>query len=261
MHQYKIVPSVLLILSLINVVFAVPVVVPEHEVLRRACADMADVTEDVVIAPEVEKQSDELEKRWDTYSNQPWQKRRSSQGPSVGESAQNPSPSLPGSPQTVTHSVQDAGSASASPPSDEEYPHPPFGEGYPSDHESMSSAHASSEGEQAPPTSPADIIGAETSPSGSPVSSKGHPPSDGPGSDIASSMEVKPGSPIKNPSLGELLMMTEESHPGWNPNDWSTSSSEQSPLPPKKTFMNKTKSFFNKLAYKMKFWHRGPEVL
>jgi hypothetical protein len=52
-----------------------------------------------------------------------------------------------------------------------------------------------------------------------------------------------------------------EPFPGWDPHDWSTTSSELSEPSPKENFMSKTKNFFDKLVYKIKFWPRGPGVL
>ena len=274
MHRYKLVPSILLILSLINVVFAAPVVSlsPEPELLRRddrACVDMADVPEDVMIVSDSEKRSDGLEKRWDTYSNEPWQKRGSSQG-------SNPE-------QSVEESPANQGPVQNTPPS----PASP-GESYSSDHGDMSSEgyHASDESGPGPSSSTTDIIGKGTNPGGSPGSSKSYPPwnrpqlasdmsghwstksqplSDGPESYIVSSKEVMPeSSTVKYPSesSGGISTAPDVEPFAWNPHDWSTTSSERPPPPPtkKKKFMNKTKNFFNKLVYKFKFWPRGPEV-
>lgn len=283
MHQYKIVPSILLILSLINVVLAAPVVLQGPEVLlRRACVDMADVPEDVIIVSESEKRSDGLEKRWDTYSNEPWQKRGSSQESSasspelsVGESPidlgwmPNPPPPSPaGSPQTV---IQDAASSDGD--------HSSSGEIHPINH-----GYTSSEGGLGSPSSANDIMAPGTNPSGSLRASQSYPPWNRPqlaslpsghwstksnplpdrtGSDMAWSKESMSGSASMNHPSGELSMSPDlPPYPEWNPHDWSTSSSEQPLLSSKKKkLMSKTKSFLKKMVYKLKFWPRGPEVL
>jgi hypothetical protein len=75
MHRHKIVPTILLILSLINFLLAAPVVLQEP---RQECVDTAYVPEDVIPMSRSEKQSDEIENPWDKYSDEPWQKRGSS---------------------------------------------------------------------------------------------------------------------------------------------------------------------------------------
>jgi hypothetical protein len=126
------VPPILLILSLINVLLAAPVVLQEP---RQGCVDMADVPEGVILrVSQSEKRSDELEKRWDAYSDEPsWQKRGSSSGsspaPSVGEppADQELTANSPPSSQTGTTAIQDAASAPSPeinklPPLDVDYP-------------------------------------------------------------------------------------------------------------------------------------------
>jgi hypothetical protein len=303
MHRCKIVPQILLILSLINLLLAAPVRVVLQEV-HQARVDMADVPEDVILpASQSEKLSDELEERWDEYSDEPWQKRGLSSGssppPSVGEPPQAANQGLaPNSPppQTGTNRIQDSVSAPSPeinklPQSGENYPS--SGESYPSDHGSTTSSenyYASDEGGPGPSKSysdsfsKTDIIGLgsnDGSPGssksyppwnrpelvsnmGGPWSSKNHPPSDGPGPNPASN-EGRPGSSMNYPlsnrpgivSTGPAVL---EPFPGFNPHDWSTSSSDAEPEL-KKNFMSKTKNFFDKLVYKFKFWPRRPGVL
>lgn len=248
---------------------------------------MADVPEDVILpVSQPEKRSDELEKRWNEYSDVPWQKRDPSPGPPVGEPPTNQelAPNSP-PPQTGTSRIQHTESASSPeinklPPPGEDYPSS-SGESFLSDHGSTMSSedyHASDEGGPGPSKSysdsfsKTDIIGVGSNGDGSPESTKSYPPwnrpelasnkggpwstksyppSDGPGPDLASNE----GGPVsKMVSTGPVL----EPIPGWNPHDWSESSPEPEP---KKKFMSKTKSFFNKLVYKFKFWPRGPRVL
>jgi hypothetical protein len=65
MHWYKIVPPILLILSLINVTLAAPVVSRE---ICHACVDVMDVREDAIPVSRSGKQDDELEKLWNKPS-------------------------------------------------------------------------------------------------------------------------------------------------------------------------------------------------
>jgi hypothetical protein len=165
MHWHKTVPSILLILSLINFLLAAPVVLRE---LRR-----------------------------DEYSDEPWQKRGQSLGPSPALSVEEPpadqelAANSPPSPQTGTSRIQDAASVSSPPEIDSERP---------------------------PSIELASNMG-------------GPPPSDGPGPDLASN----------------------EGMAFWDPNDWSSSSSEPEP---KKDFISRLFSCFGELAGKLKFWRR-----
>jgi hypothetical protein len=291
------VPPILLILSLINVLLAAPVGLQEPP---QGHVDMADVPEGVILrVSQSEKRSDELEKRWDEYSDGPWQKRGSSSGsspaPSVGEppAGQELAPNSPPSPQTGTTSkIQDAESPSSPevnklPPLDEDYLSS-SGESYLSDHGYTASSenyHASDEGGPGPSKSysdsfsKTDIIGVGSYRDGSPESTKSYPPwnrpelmsnmggpwstksyppssSDGPGPDLASN-EGGPVSSMNHP-LSSRPGPALDPFAGWDPHGWSESSAEPEP---KKKFMSKTKSFFNKLVYKFKFWPRGPGVL
>jgi hypothetical protein len=166
MYRYKIIPPILLILSLINFPLVAPVVLRE---VRQAYVGMADVPEDVIPVSGSEKQSDELEKRRDEYSDEPWRKRGISPGsspaPTVGEppasADQELASNYPPSPQTqtaATSKIQDAAPVSEPsspeinnklrPPSDGDYPglssggsYPSLSSGgsYPSDHRYTSS--------------------------------------------------------------------------------------------------------------------------
>ena len=252
---------------------------------------MADVPEGVILVSESEKRSDELEKRWDKYFNEPWQKRGSSSGsntaPPVGELpadqelATNSDPSSPSSQTGPSRITQNAGSVSSPDfkqlPSDENY-------------------YASDEGGPNPgglaksysdSSSNTRILGVGSNPGGSPGSAKSYPlwsppeltsdmggrwptknypPSDaGPkADDPAASNEgtsTRPATgsimnhpPSNRPEMGS----TSPSFPLWDPHDWSDSSSEAEPEP---NFLSKTKDAFDKLVYKFKFWPRGPEVL
>ncbi|KAI0277612.1 hypothetical protein BGY98DRAFT_978597 [Russula aff. rugulosa BPL654] len=228
MHRYKIVPMTLLILS----------------------SSASCVLEDVIPVSQSQKRSDRRYK--DEYSDGPWQKRGSAQGsnpaPPVGELpadkelATNSPPSP--SPQTGTSRIQDAASAPSP-----EIKQPPSDEITPSDHGYMSSEnyHATGEG------------------SGSPDSAEIYPPSnrpemasDGPGPDLASTEGTRPaGSIMSRPLLNGPEI---GSFPLWDPHDWSETSSEAE-KEPKEDLMSKTKSFFDKLVYKFKFWPRGPGEL
>jgi hypothetical protein len=66
MRRYKIVPWILLILSIINVTLATPVVLRE---IRHACADVMEVREAVIPVSRSEKMNDESEKLWDNPSS------------------------------------------------------------------------------------------------------------------------------------------------------------------------------------------------
>ena len=165
MHRYKIVPQIILILSLINLLLAAPVVLQE---VHHARVDMPDVPEDVILpVSQSEKRRNELEKRWDEYSVEPWQKRgsssESSPAPSVGEPPADKElvPNSPPSPRTETNRIQDVASAPSPqinklPQSGEDYP--PSGASYPSDHGSTLSEnyHASDEGGPGPSKSYSD---------------------------------------------------------------------------------------------------------
>jgi hypothetical protein len=239
MYRYKIVPPILLILSLINFLLAAPVVLRE---VRQAYVGMADVPEDVIPVSGPEKRSDELEKRRDEYSDEPWRKRGMSPGsspaPSVGEppasADQELASNYPPSPQTqtaATSKIQDAAPVpepslpeinnKLRPPSDEDYPglsssesYPSLSSGgsYPSDHGYTSSEnpHASDEGgplagpskSYSDSSSKTDTLGAGSNDDGgsSPGSSKSYPPSDGPGPNLASNEgEGRPGSSTSHP--------------------------------------------------------------
>jgi hypothetical protein len=238
MHRYKIVPPIILILSLFNFLLAAPVELPK---VRRQAArvDMApDVSEDVI--PVSEKRSDELVEKlrvgWDEYPGdepEPWPQKRGSGSessptapPSVGEPAPPNSPPLPQAQTGTTRMIQNA----------------------------------------APDT---DTLGAGSSKGGgSLVSSKSYPFWNRP--ELASNMGG-PGSTKSLPPSGgtgssmnqPLSSRPEVNSPGlvhWDSHDWSTSSSDSEPEP-KKNFLSDTKNFFDKLIYKFKFWPRGPEAL
>ena len=211
MHRYKIVPPILLILSLTNVLLAAPVVSQEE---HQTYVDIADVPKDMIQIPMSRSGS---EKQWVEHSNsdEPWQKqKRGSSGPSVGGAPPAADPELatnsPPLPQTQTGGrIQDAASAS----------------------------------ELSPEINQPASDGSET---GS-VSHEGTKP--GPGSIMAPSNRPETVSAAGQP-------VTEFSV--WDPHDWSDTSSEPEP---KETFLSKTKSFFDKLVYKFKFWPRGPGVI
>lgn len=322
MHRYKIVPPILLILSLVNFLLAAPVVLQE---VRHQVGDVdmaADVPEDVIPVSMLEKKSDDelLEKRWDGFSGdepepEPWpQKRGSSSGsesspaaPSVGEPAPQAAdqelapPNSPPSPQsqtgTTTSKTQDAASASSPEinklPLSADEDHPSSGESYSSDHGGTLSENYLASDEGGPLAGPGksysdsssntDILGVGSndgslgssksyppwnqpgelvSNMGGPWSTKSYPPSGGPSGPVPdSSNEGRPGSSMNQPLSNRPEMMSTglvpDSPPAWNPHDWSTSSAEPEPEP-KKKFMSKTRKFFNKLIYKIKFWPRGP---
>ena len=100
MHLYKIVAPILLILSLINILLAVPVVLK-----------VAGVSEDVIPVSESAKRSDEL----GNHLDEPRQKRDSSSGSSPAladqELATVSPPPPPPPPQTGTSRIQDVASA------------------------------------------------------------------------------------------------------------------------------------------------------
>jgi len=235
MHRYKIVPPVLFVLSLITFVLAAPVVLQEAP---QACVDMAGIPEDVIPVSESDERNDEQDKRWDEYSDEPWQKRGSSSGespaPLVGDSEppadQELAQNSPPSPQTGTSRIHNVAPTSSPeinkwPPSDEEYSSS-SGESYPSDHGYTSSENylASDEGGPASSiysdsSSDTRIIGVGSNGVGSlgssksyppwnrpelasnmngPWSTKSYPPSDGPGPDLASNVG-RPGSSMSHP--------------------------------------------------------------
>ena len=239
----------LLILSLINFLFAAPVVLPEA---CRECVDIGGVLEDVIPMSQSEKRSDQVENRRDKdeYSDDPLQKRGSAQGsnpaPPVGEPPTDQelatdSPPSP-SPQTGTSRIQDA--ASAPSPSDVITP---------SDHGYMPSEnyHATGEGSGSPGS-------AESYPPSNRPEMASNTPSDVPGPDLASNERTRPAGSIMSRPLSNRPEIG--SFPSWDPHDWSETSSEAE-KEPKEDFMSKTKSFFDKLVYKFKFWPRGPEEL
>ena len=244
MHRYKIVPPILLILSLVNFLLAAPVVLQEvrHQVGE---VDMAaDVPEDVIPVSVLEKRSDEelLDKRWDGLSGnepEPWpQKRRLSTGSesstvasSMGEPASQAAdqvlapPNSPPSPQSqtgpTTSRTQDAASVS-SPSADED--HPSSGESYSSDHGGTSSENYLASDEGGPLAGPGksysdsssntDILGVGSE--GSPGSSKSYPPWNRPGelmSNLGGPWSTKSYPPSDGPS-GPVSESSNEGRPG-----------------------------------------------
>ena len=219
MHRYKIVPPILLILSLINFLLAVPVVLQGM-----------DVSEDIV--PLLKS-----EKRWDKYSDEPWQKRGSSIGfnpaPPVGEQQPNlelatdsPPPSPP-PPQTGTSRIQDAASVS--------FPEIKW------------------------PPSDTGILGVGSNDGGSPGPSTGksYPPSEGPEPNLALNEGAEPGSIMNHPPSNrppEMVPASTSPPPKpftlelWDPHDWSGTTSEVEP-----DSMNRIKSIFDKVLYKFRF--------
>ena len=149
MHRYKIVPTILLILSVINFLLAAPVGLPEA---CQQCVDMASVPKDVIPVSQSEKRSDQVENRWnkDKCSDDPLQKRGSAQGsnpaPPVGEPSVDlelatDSPPSP-SPLMGTSRFQDAASATSP-----EIKQPSSNVITPSDHGYMSSDNYYASGE------------------------------------------------------------------------------------------------------------------
>ena len=242
MHRYKIVPPILLILSLVNFLLAAPVVLQEvrHQVGE---VDMtADVPEDVIPVSVLEKKSDEelLDKRWDDLSgNEPelWpQKQRLSLGSesstaasSMGEPAPQAAdqvlapPNSPPSPQSqtgpTTSRTQDAASVS-SPSADGD--HPSSGESYPSDHGGTLSENYLASDEGGPLAGPGksysdsssntDILGVGSE--GSPGSSKSYPPWKRPG-ELMSNVGGPWSTKSYPPSDGPSGPVSESSSEGW----------------------------------------------
>ena len=113
---------------------------------------------------------------------------------------------------------------------------------------------------QAPPVGepPTDQeLATDSPPSPSPEMAS-NTPSDVPGPDLASNERTRPAGSIMSRPLSNRPEIG--SFPSWDPHDWSETSSEAE-KEPKEDFMSKTKSFFDKLVYKFKFWPRGPEEL
>lgn len=206
MLRIKIVPTILLTLSLINFVLAAPVVPQEA---RQEWVDSADVPEYLLPMSQSEKRSDKVENPSDNYSNGPWQKRgsASSTGPAlpveVGDPPADPelaidppsSPAPAPSPQTGTSAIQGA-AAAASPP---DIKPPPSDENTPNDHASDIGG----------PGSSANIAAPEVGPSNQgAVSTNG------------------PGSTVHLPSNRPEMMSTTSPPFPWDPNDWSDTSSE-----------------------------------
>jgi hypothetical protein len=228
MHRHKIIPMILIILSLINFLLAAPVEV------HQGCLDKADadVPEDVIFIPESEKRSDELEKRLEK------------QTASTGSS---PAPSAGEPPGEGTSSIQDGAPVSLpeikQPGLSKSYSDPSIGVG--------SNPDASPGSTQSyPPLNRPELA----SDMGGPWSTKSYPPSDGSGPDLASNEGTKLaglGSIMSRPPASTRPQV--EPFP-WNPHDWSETSSEAEP---KENFMSKAKTFFDKLVYKFKFWPRG----
>jgi hypothetical protein len=241
MHRFKIFPTTLLILSLINFLLAAPVVLQEA---RQESVNMAYVPKDVMVPiSKPEKRSDEIENPRDKRPDEPQQKRGPSPGsnpaPSVGALPANQDAKLATyspfstSPQMGTSTLQDAAPSPV-------IKQPPSGENSPSSHGytgMMSSENGlTSEG------------------SGS---SKGYSSWDSSANSATPEAGSKQGAvsgswSIKNPpSNRPETVSTTNSMPLWDPHDWSDSSSEAEA---EKNFMSKTKIFFDKLVYKFKFW-------
>src|SRR5258708_38090243 len=143
MRRYKIIPRVLLILSIINFALAAPVPVPE---VRQACADV--VARDGILMSDSAKRGDllVLEEPLDKYRYARWRKRGRSSAWSPGpappgagavepadDQTLTPAPDSPPSPQTGTSGIQQQTSPSSSgikrpSPSEEDYLS--SGEGY-----------------------------------------------------------------------------------------------------------------------------------
>jgi hypothetical protein len=236
MRRYKIVPWVLLIISIINFTLAAPVVLRE---IRHACVDVIDVREDAIPAvTRSEKQNDELEKLWDKPS--PAMHPRTSPAPS--ESDYESAPDSPNSYQTAMNEFQQASPEIETPPGEESSIGSESHRTY--DGASSESYLASNEGGPGSSKGFSFLPSLSSSSSNLPV-------------ELEQEQDPVAGS---NPDPSGSLTT---SPPAAEPKSGSQTSFLRKVVSKSKSFLgklaSKSKDLFGKLASKLKFWRRTSE--
>jgi hypothetical protein len=230
MRRNKIVPWILLILSIINVTLAAPVVLRE---IRHACVDVMDVREDAIPVSRSEKQNDELERLWDKPS--PAMHPRTSPTPS--ESDYMSAPDSPNSFQTATSEFQEASPEIKTPPGKESsiesesnrISDGSSNEGYLASNEWSRNSFLFSPSNQHAELEPEPVAGSNPSASGLPTTS----------SLPAEAAEPKSGS--QKSFLSKLVSKVSKSKGFFS------------------RLAAKSKNFFGNLSSKLKFWRRTSE--
>ena len=222
MCRYKIVPWILLILSIINVTLAAPVILRER---RHACVDVMDVREDAILVSRSEKQNDKLEKLWE----KPLPAMHPRASPVPSESNYETAPDSPNSFQTTSSEIQQASPESNTLPVEESESHRIY------DGVSSENYVASNEGGLGSTEfQPSDL---PPEPELEPEPVDGSNPSAG-GLPTTGSSAAEPESGSQKSFLRKLASKS-----------WSYLSK----------LASKSKNFFGKLAAKLKFWRRTSE--